>query len=236
MSNLPLITEIIAQPQAIAWLPWAVQYFFFIGIAACGALLAGGLHWSSPENSRLEGITLFITLTCAIVAPLAVTADLHQPERVWHFYAWPTPWSWMPWGAVFLPLFTLFIGLLFMAFHLQRFTGRRFALTRWVAVAAALTAVGLLLYTGREVSVVRARPIWFSYAFPLVMFFSAMQTLLALLLAVVPASGRNLCFLAAGQVGALLIIVFIIKFSVVIRYKACRLRRAMERLFIQKSK
>jgi tetrathionate reductase subunit C len=205
MVNSPLIAELIAQPQAVSWLPWAVQYFFFIGIAASGALLAAGLHWRCPENSRLEGITLFITLTCAIVAPLALTADLHQTARVWHFYAWPTPWSWMPWGAVFLPLFTLFIGLWFVAFHLQRFTGRRFALTRWVAVAAALTAVGLLLYTGREVSVVRARPIWFSYAFPLIMFFSAMQTLLALLLAVVPSTGRRSRLLAAGQAVALLL-------------------------------
>ncbi|MDI8746341.1 hypothetical protein MJM83_32235, partial [Salmonella enterica subsp. enterica serovar Montevideo] len=43
------------------------------------------------------------SITCAITAPLALTADLHQTARVWHFYAWPTPWSWMPWGALFLP-------------------------------------------------------------------------------------------------------------------------------------
>ncbi|MEZ2603947.1 tetrathionate reductase subunit TtrC [Kluyvera intermedia] len=206
MVNPPLISEIIAQPQAIAWLPWAVQYFFFIGIAACGALLACWLHWRSPENSRLEGITLFLTLTCAIVAPLALTADLHQPARVWHFYAWPTPWSWMPWGAVFLPLFTLFIGLWFVAFHLQRFTGRRFALNRWITVATALTAVGLLLYTGREVSVVRARPIWFGYTFPLVMFFSALQTLLALLMVDTPTTGRGSRMLGTGQVGGLVLL------------------------------
>lgn len=26
-----MIREIMARPQEIAWLPWAVQYFFFIG-------------------------------------------------------------------------------------------------------------------------------------------------------------------------------------------------------------
>ena len=31
----------------------------------------------------------------AIVGPLALTGDLHQPGRAWHFYAHITPWSWM---------------------------------------------------------------------------------------------------------------------------------------------
>lgn len=175
-----MINEVLAHPQAITWLPWAVQYFFFIGIAACSALLACGLHGRQPE---LERLTLLIGLTCAITAPLALTADLHQTARVWHFYAWPTPWSWMPWGALFLPLFTGFIGLWFIAVWVQKITGKTFALTRWVTVACALTAIGLLLYTGREVSVVRARPVWFSWWFPLAMFLSAFQTLLALLIA-----------------------------------------------------
>lgn len=178
------IEEILAWPQAITWLPWAVQYFFFIGIAACAALLACGLHWwPGKYHTGLEGISLFIALTCAITAPLALAADLHQPARVWHFYAWPTPWSWMPWGALFLPLFTLFLGAWFLLFHARLISGRAFPVTRWCALAAALTAIGLLLYTGREISVVRAHPLWFSYYFPLAMFLSALQTLLALLMA-----------------------------------------------------
>lgn len=36
---------------------------------------------------ELENLTLLIALTCAITAPLALTADLHQTARVWHFYA-----------------------------------------------------------------------------------------------------------------------------------------------------
>ena len=175
-----MINEVLAHPQDVTWLPWAVQYFFFIGIAACSALLACGLH---GRHAGLERLTLLIGLTCAIAAPLALTADLHQTARVWHFYAWPTPWSWMPWGALFLPLFTGFIGLWFIAATVQHLYGKTFAWTRWMAYACALTAIGLLLYTGREVSVVRARPIWFSWWFPLAMFLSAFQTLLALLTA-----------------------------------------------------
>lgn len=84
-------------------------------------------------------------------------------------------------GRAVLPLFTVFVGLWFLLFHLRVATERFTPLMRWIALAAALTAVGLLLYTGREVSVVQARPIWFSYGYPLVMFISAISALLALL-------------------------------------------------------
>jgi len=179
-----MIDEVLAQPQAITWLPWAVQYFFFIGIAACATLLAAAARWIPRGDSlQLQRLCLFIALTCAITAPLALTADLHQTARFWHFYAWPTPWSWMPWGALFLPLFTLLLGLWFTDFHLNALTGRRLPLNGAVAAGASLTAIGLLLYTGREVSVVLARPLWFSYGFPVAMFMSALQALLAMLAA-----------------------------------------------------
>lgn len=183
MNHSLIIDEVLAHPQDVSWLPWAVQYFFFIGIAACAALFACVLHWRKKETADLENLTLLIALTCAITAPLALTADLHQTARVWHFYAYPTPWSWMPWGALFLPLFTGFLGLWFLAQHVKRLTLKSYNVTKWLALGSALSAIGLLVYTGREVSVVQARPIWFSYAFPVAMFLSALQTFLALLIA-----------------------------------------------------
>ncbi len=196
-----IIDEMLAQPQAITWMPWAVQYFFFIGIASCAVLLACAARWLQHRHSeRFERVCLFIALTCGITAPLALTADLHQTARFWHFYAWPTPWSWMPWGALFLPLFTLLLGLWFLLFHLRKGKTR---LLRGLALAAALTAIGLLLYTGREVSVVRARPVWFSYWLPVAMFFSAMSALLALLGLVMRDLARRL---AQGQVVALVLL------------------------------
>ena len=183
MNHSLVIEEVLAHPQDVSWLPWAVQYFFFIGIAACAALFACLLHWRKQETAELENLTLLIALTCAITAPLALTADLHQTARVWHFYAWPTPWSWMPWGALFLPLFTGFLGLWFLAQHVKRLTLKSYSVTKWLAIGSALSAIGLLVYTGREVSVVQARPVWFSYAFPIAMLLSALLTFLALLIA-----------------------------------------------------
>lgn len=201
------IAEIVTHPQEITWLPWAVQYFFFIGIATCATLVACTVRWADPVcREKVERVCLFLALTCGITAPLALTADLHQTARFWHFYAWPTPWSWMPWGALFLPLFTLLLGLWFVLFHLRKVTNRYTPLMRWIALASALTAIGLLLYTGREVSVVRARPIWFSYWFPAVMLFSAMSTLMAMLKFVFRQHDKLMFSLAKGQIVALLLL------------------------------
>ncbi|CEJ67218.1 MULTISPECIES: tetrathionate reductase subunit TtrC [Citrobacter] len=201
MNPTLIIEEVLTHPQDVSWLPWAVQYFFFIGIAACAALFACVLHWRKQEAPELENLTLLIALTSAITAPLALTADLHQTARVWHFYAFPTPWSWMPWGALFLPLFTGFLGLWFIAQQIKRLTAKSYSVTKWLAVGSALSAIGLLVYTGREVSIVEARPIWFSYAFPVAMFLSALQTFLALLIATVKTAGITLPRkLAWGQI------------------------------------
>lgn len=197
--------EVVAQPQEITWLPWAVQYFFFIGIAACAALVAFIASNGRTRRSRhLERICLFIAITCAITAPLALAADLHQVARFWHFYAWPTPWSWMPWGALFIPVFIGFLGLWFCAFHLDVYTHRYRKLRFALALITVLAAVGLLVYTGREVSVVRARPVWFSYWLLLGLFFSALQTLFALLTLAMRNDTRLSRLLARAQLLVLL--------------------------------
>lgn len=181
-SQVTTIAEIMAQPQEFFWLPWAVQYFFFIGISACAVLYSCWQHWmGQSQNQRLEMIAVFIAITMGITAPLALTADLHQTARVWHFYAYPTPWSWMAWGSVLLPMFTTFLGLYFVALVVKQVWHKEFKATRWIALLAALSAIGLLLYTGREASVIRARPIWFSWWVPVLMFLSAMQALPALI-------------------------------------------------------
>lgn len=182
ITNIAVIQEVLTQPQHVSWLPWAVQYFFFVGIATCATLYACWQCWRGMRrDERPEMLAVFIAITAGITAPVALTADLHQTARVWHFYAYPTPWSWMPWGAVFLPLFTGFLGWYFAALLVKQIWGKQLALTRWLALGSALMALGLLLYTGREASVMRARPVWFSDWFAPVMLFSAMQVVPALL-------------------------------------------------------
>uniref|UniRef100_UPI0035C78011 tetrathionate reductase subunit TtrC n=1 Tax=Serratia quinivorans TaxID=137545 RepID=UPI0035C78011 len=193
-----MIREIMARPQEIAWLPWAVQYFFFIGLACGSIMIAVWLRWRDPQNtSRLELAAVSLAVVSGTVAPMALSADLHQPARIWHFYAYFTPWSWMSLGSLFLPLFTLlvvsyFVLLLrgqlraktlpFWARWLQlRPAWREEKWLRWVALATLLSAVSILLYTGREVSVLRAQPLWFSLWLPWLLLLTAMQAVPPLL-------------------------------------------------------
>lgn len=180
-----MIREILARPQEIAWLPWAVQYFFFIGLACSAVLFAAGLRvFSRQQHNPLEFAALMFAVTAVVVAPLALNADLHQPARVWHFYAHFTPWSWMSWGSLFLPLFSVLVVAYFVALTYSRCWGiplpRLLMGLAWLCV---LSAVSILLYTGREVSILRAQPLWFSLWLPLFIFLSAWQAIPSLLAA-----------------------------------------------------
>ncbi|MDN0121837.1 tetrathionate reductase subunit TtrC [Yersinia aleksiciae] len=178
-----MIREMLAHPQDIAWLPWAVQYFFFIGLACSAVLFAGWQRVVSRQQSNtLEFAALMLAVTAVVVAPLALNADLHQPARVWHFYAHFTPWSWMSWGSVFLPLFSLLVVAYFLALTHSRLWGKaRPRLLAGLALLCALSAISILLYTGREVSILRAQPLWFSLWLPLFIFLSAWQAMPSLL-------------------------------------------------------
>ncbi|CFR04969.1 tetrathionate reductase subunit TtrC [Yersinia kristensenii] len=183
-----MIREILARPQDIAWLPWAVQYFFFIGLACGAVLFAGGQRMFSrrgllsAQQSQLEFAALMLAVTTVVVAPLALNADLHQPARVWHFYAYFTPWSWMSWGSIFLPLFSLLVMSYFLALIYSRLKAKPLPrLLAGLAGLCALSALSILLYTGREVSILRAQPLWFSLWLPLFIFLTAGQAIPSLL-------------------------------------------------------
>ena len=151
------IIELLTPHYEAAWLPWAVQYFFLAGVATGAALLAAACAYA-PTGSRLARLTpvvIFTLAIAAIAAPVSLLADLHQPARFWHFYAHFTPWSWMSIGALLLPAFVTLSLALCASWWLGK--------TGWMRLIAPLLIVSLLsivIYTGAEVMVVRARPLW----------------------------------------------------------------------------
>ena len=151
------IIELLTPAYEATWLPWAVQYFFLIGICATTALTAAGCAFGrkGSEGARLLPAAVTVLLVSALAAPVSLLADLHQPGRFWHFYAYFTPWSWMSLGAVLMPVFVV-LALLFCALWWLGRTG----LLRVVAVLLALSALSVLAYTGGEVMVIRSRPLW----------------------------------------------------------------------------
>lgn len=169
------IIETVNISHEIAWQPWAVSYFFFIGIAVAAALLS--LMWTLFRRSGWETagrMNVLVLLSTAIVAPIALIADLHQPGRFWHFYTNFTSWSWMSWGSFFLPAFiSLAVIYSWICLRTQSNEGERLpAVIKPLAILLAIAAILVALYTGEEVMVVKARPMWHSYALPFVYFFS----------------------------------------------------------------
>jgi len=180
------VTEILYVSREIAWLPWAVQYFFLIGLSVTLFLLSlPGLALGRDGWHRIGRLALLGALVCGLTAPVALLADLHQPGRFMNFYLSPQPGSWMAWGAFFIPLYVG--GLLLYAWAALRprfadaaLSGGAFGRVRallggpachWlVRLAAAVTVLGgllVLLYTGAEVMIIRARPLWNTPILPL---------------------------------------------------------------------
>jgi tetrathionate reductase subunit C len=149
------IVEIVNVTRAHAWLPWAVQYFFLIGLSLGGFLLSLPAFVGRREDwVPLGRVALLVAVTCGVVAPVALLADLHQPNRFWHFYAYPQPGSWMSWGAWFIPAY---VGLLLLYGGAAL---RRMTAVRLLGGLTLLAAVAVALYTGAEVAIVKARPLW----------------------------------------------------------------------------
>ena len=188
------INELLAPDQPITWLPWAVQYFFLIGLAY-GALWLGAADlWRKAPDRRLQTLAAVLMMGAGVVAPIALTADLHQPARAWHFYAQTRFTSIMWYGAYLLPLFSLLsmlLGWLLIRPNLARrgeehdrvaALARLLCLGSWsgerwlkpLALMAALSGLSIALYTGLETMAVQARPLWHTPWLPWLLALSAL--------------------------------------------------------------
>lgn len=183
------IIEVLNVTRGVAWLPWAVSYFFLIGLSFGSFMLTLPYFvFGRAEHEKLGRLALLGALACGLTAPVALLADLHGPGRFLNFYLYFQPQSWMSWGSFFIPVYLG--GLLLYAWlvlrgdfavqgqggdsFLARFyhlAGRGGAAPLMAIFAAALlTLVGAVLvalYTGMEVMVVQARPLWNTPFLPL---------------------------------------------------------------------
>ncbi|PRY71505.1 NrfD/PsrC family molybdoenzyme membrane anchor subunit [Halomonas ventosae] len=180
--------ELLAPRYDIAWYPWAVQYFFMIALSyatlwlAAPALVFGRQRWLPTAR-----LALLACLTTTLVAPVALLADLHQPLRFWHFYAYANSHSWMSVGSLVLPLYV--VGVIVLSWlawrpalqaHRQA-RGLMGLVARWLSLGDAPTpralvvlvglatlalSTGIMLYTGAEVAIVKARPLWHTVWLP----------------------------------------------------------------------
>lgn len=227
------IIETVNAVREVAWLPWVVQYFFLIGLSYGAFLLSlPGIIGRRPGWIAISRIALLGALVCGLAAPTTLLADLHQPGRAYHFSLFFTPSSWMSWGSFFIPLYlgglSLYAWLAWRPLLARQaqdgeLTPRLAALCKRLAygghesrgalfAAAALALLGatlVALYTGMEVMVVRARPLWDTPLLPLQLVISALAGAVGLTLVVrrlagaQPAPTQLTRTLAATQILAL---------------------------------
>lgn len=189
------ITEIVSNEYQVSWLPWAMQYFLLIGISYSSVLISlPGMLLDKAEYKLLAKLALFVAVASTIVAPVSLWADLHQPGRFWHFYAYASPSSWMWIGSILLPLYiSSVLGYAWLVFRpelnqLAQQQGlhatiarvvclgdwQKPGLIKWFALCSALLGLLIALYTGAEIMIVKARPLWHTYALPIALLISAM--------------------------------------------------------------
>ncbi|GEN27003.1 tetrathionate reductase subunit C [Halovibrio variabilis] len=149
---------------------------------AAPALVFGKKAWLPTAR-----LALIACVSTTLVAPVALLADLHQPLRFWHFYAYANSHSWMSIGSVVLPLYLVSVlGLAWLAWRpalqaKRNASGLSGMLANWlslgsgatpralvavVGVAALVLSSGIMLYTGAELAIVKARPLWHTVWLP----------------------------------------------------------------------
>lgn len=199
-----LATEILTPRYELAWYPWAVQYFFMIALSYSALLLTlPGLVFRRERLMPLARLALVVAVTCALVGPVALLADLHQPARFWHFYANPAPWSWMSIGSLLLPPYVaLMLAYGWLAWRpalirkgegtdLSDRVARWVSLGRWQAphwvqavtgLLATVFAVGVMIYTGAELAIIKARPLWHTQWLPVMLALTGLISAAGLVL------------------------------------------------------
>nr|WP_298414595.1 NrfD/PsrC family molybdoenzyme membrane anchor subunit [uncultured Halomonas sp.] len=181
--------EMLVPRYGIAWYPWAVQYFFLIALSYATLWLAvPGLIFGKKAWMPTARIAMLACVSTTLVGPVALLADLHQPLRFWHFYGYPAPWSWMSLGSFILPLYLgAVVVLAWMSWRpalkarSQHDDGWFSKVAGWlswghwevprplmvlVGLGALALSLGIMVYTGAEVAIVRARPLWHTYWLP----------------------------------------------------------------------
>ncbi|MEG9529941.1 NrfD/PsrC family molybdoenzyme membrane anchor subunit [Mannheimia indoligenes] len=189
-----MIREVLVEPQHIVWLPWIVNYFFFVGVAATAVFTAVLFAKKSLKPTACEQAAVLVAFIGSIIAPVALTADLHQPSRILHFYTDFAWWSPMAWGAIILPLFSVAVAGYFVLTLAHNAYPN---LPKWLAwlnlpllrnqgllwtfrLFSALTAVGIIGYTVLETYQTGTRALWHSAWLLPIMLFSAWAVALGL--------------------------------------------------------
>jgi formate-dependent nitrite reductase membrane component NrfD len=141
----------------VSWHASYAIYFFVIGILAGLSFLSYG-SWLTPALRPLREKAAYISLVLLAVGGLLLIADLSQPLRFLNtlnpaYLSFTSP---LAWGALNIVAF----GICSVLYILELKKGEDSARGRLLAMASALLALGLPIYTGYDLTVHQSRPVW----------------------------------------------------------------------------
>ena len=150
----------------------------FLGGAGAGAYLVGVIaEWLGGRYRRLAKPGIYAGPPMVAVGALLLLIELGQPLRFWRGFFNPTS-SMMSVGIIIISLFIV-LGFLHILFSLFPQIGVKEGAQRWLGSVNALLGVGIMIYTGLLLGLVKAVPFWNTPMLPLLFLVSALSSGLA---------------------------------------------------------
>ena len=150
----------------------------FLGGAGAAAYLVGVIaEWLGGRYRRLAKPGLYAGPPMVAVGALLLLIELGQPLRAWLAFLRPQS-SMMSVGIIIISLFIV-LGFLHILFSLFAGIGVKEGTLRWLGSINALLGLGIMIYTGLLLGLVKAVPFWNTPMLPLLFLVSALSSGLA---------------------------------------------------------
>lgn len=156
----------------------------FLGGAGAGAYLVGVVaEWLGGRFRRLAKPGIYAGPIMVAVGALLLLIELGRPLRFWRGFLRPGN-SMMSVGIILISVFIV-LGFLHILFSLFPRIGVKAGVLRWLGIVNAVIGVGVILYTGLLLGLVKAVPFWNTPLLPLLFLVSALLCGLATVMLIV---------------------------------------------------
>ena len=161
----------------VTWGLWVSLYIYLVGLSS-GAYIFTSLAsvFKLERFAKLRKISLLASLVTLVAALVAIILDLGHWERFWHVFIHPTPSSMMSWMVWLYSLYFLLLTMQVFFVFSAKAEKAQFLFLIGFPLAIAIPVCGGSLF-----GVIGAMPYWHSAIFPVLFFFEALLSGIALI-------------------------------------------------------
>ncbi len=178
----PQIRGIIGITHDVLWGVGDVYYMFAIGASAAALLLAILFYAAGVKRlQRVAPVGLIVASALGFAAPLSLIANLYQSGRFYSlFFRTHLSSSPMSWGAIILTLYILTLVIMDVMVYTHTKGGQIAQPFPLIGAIAGFFAVAVIIYTGIEISAVRAIAMWHSALVPVLFLLASVISAVSL--------------------------------------------------------